>query len=104
MLISNEIFYSYLVCEQKAFFKLSGQIGVKSTYESLYEKLMQMLISKYQRNLETHNNIVIMSKKDEFVINELDLTCDFLFDVNISSSKYTGNIHALKIVRKNSRH
>jgi predicted RecB family nuclease len=91
-----------LVCEQKAFFKLSGEIGIKSSYESFKEKLAQMLIAKYQGILGIHNKVKNLSHRDPFIIKELDLTYAFLFNVKIFSSKYAGNIHALKILGKNS--
>jgi len=91
-----------LVCEQKAFFKLSGQIGVKSPFESFHEELVQMLKIKYQRNIETRHNVKNLSKRVPFVIKESNLTYDFLFDVSITSPQYTGKIHALKRLRKNS--
>ena len=106
MLITKELFNSYLDCGQKAFLKLTKQKEEKSLYKSLHEGLVQILLKQYQHNLTRKHNIISLSNRFPLILNDTDYDFDYLFNVIISSTKYSGKIDALKRsgVKKNEAH
>ncbi|MFC1509059.1 TM0106 family RecB-like putative nuclease [Candidatus Omnitrophota bacterium] len=64
-ILTSEIFKSYLQCKNKAFLKISGQIGVKSDYENmLLERRLEFkvkAISKYFHILGKSSKSLVLS-------------------------------------------